>query len=416
MRRSDAGSESVASRRPATAREPSRQANLLDESWDPDDVAPPSDGQSSQWDWRSRPTWGKRAVDAFPLVAVVAGILIFAVATVAASGTPSTVVPGTDGARLVAESGVLVPSDPAAAGGTAQYGVVTFPTPSGSSYPLEGSTSLALPPYLGWEANGSAGPTNGYAVARHDLLHVGVHSATPEFRGWFLTTTGSVPDACAFQFDADSPPAVPASSRGADGELVMAVQTSSTASSGDINYVLVAEVVYANGERFLQAGYSTGHEANALEHVLKRVPWAPGPIQVSIETNGRDTLEVWVDGRPFLDATGLDMGIEPPFQPYLEVQALRTPYVVAFSRYASVCGNDVVVSGLPHGAIASLDGQMVAADDGQATFFVDRNAPPVTGQLLVALPGVSVTSGTRLVRFASHTYWPGQRFRYESGG
>ena len=208
------------------------------------------------------------------------------------------------------------------------------PLSSGSSYPLEGSTSLALPPYLGWEANGSAGPTNGYAVARHDLLHVGVHSATPEFRGWFLTTTGSVPDACAFQFDADSPPAVPASSRGADGELVMAVQTSSTASSGDINYVLVAEVVYANGERFLQAGYSTGHEANALEHVLKRVPWAPGPIQVSIETNGRDTLEVWVDGRPFLDATGLDMGIEPPFQPYLEVQALRTPYVVAFSRYA----------------------------------------------------------------------------------
>ena len=413
MRRSDGGSEPDRGRRPATARRPSSQANLLDESWDPDDVAPPSDGQSSQWDWRSRSTWGQRAVNSFPLVAVVAGILIFALGTVAASSTPSVVVPGTNGARLVSESGALVPSDPAAPGGTAQYGVVTFATPSGSSYPLEGSTSLAIPPYLGWEANGSAGTANGYAVATDDLLRVGVHSATPEFRGWFLTTTGSVPDACAFQFDADSPPPVPASSRGAVGELVMAVQTSNTANTGDINYVLVAEVVYANGERFLEAGYSTGHLANAMEHVLKRVPWAPGPIRVSVETNGRDKLEVWVDGRPFLDATSLDMGIEPPFQPYLEVQAVRTPYVVAFSRYASVCGNDVVVTGLPHGAIASLDGRRVAADGGQATFPVDRHSAPITGQLLVALPGASVTSPTRLVRFSSHTYWPGQRFRYE---
>ena len=416
MRRSDTGSEPDAIRRPATAREPSSQSNLLDESWNPDDIAPHSEGQSNQWDWRSRSTWGQRGVNAFPLVAVVAGILIIAAGTVAASSTPPAVVPGTDGARLVAESGALVPSDAGAPGGTAQYGVVTFPTASGSSYPLEGSTSFALPHYLGWEANGSAGPTNGYAVARDDLLQVGVHSATPEFRGWFLTTTGSVPDTCAFHFDADSPPPVPASSRGAVGELVMAVQTSSTAITGDINYVLVAEVVYANGKRFLEAGYSTGREANALEHVLKRVPWAPGPIQVSVETNGIDTLEIWIDGRPFLDATGLHMGIEPPFQPYLEVQAVGTPYVVAFFRYASVCGDDVVVTGLPHGAIASLDGQKVAAVDGRAAFRVDRNAPPVTGQLVVALPGAAVTSGTRLVRFASHTYWPGQRFQYETGG
>jgi hypothetical protein len=412
---SDTGSKPDAGRRPATAREPSGQANLLDESWNPDEVVQPSGEQSNQWDWHGRSTWGQRSVNAFPLVAVLAGILIFAAGTAAVSGSPPTVVPGTGGARLVAESGALVPSDPSAPGGTAQYGVVTFPTPSATSYPLEGSTSLALPPYLGWEVNGSAGATDGYADASDDLLHVGVHSATREFRGWFLTTTGSIPSTCAFQFDADSPPAVPASSRGAIGELVMAVQTSSTASSGDINYVLVAEVVHADGERFLQAGYSTGHQANAIEHVLKRVPWAPGPVRVSVETNGSDTLKVWVDGRPFLDATGLDMGIEPPFQPYLEVQAVRTPYVVAFSRYASVCGDDVVVAGLPHGAIASLDGQRAAAVDGQATFFVDRNSPPVTGQLLVALPGASVTSGTRLVRFASHTYWPGQRFRYESG-
>lgn len=398
----------------------------LDESWDPTDDASPADrSPSGEWDWHNRSSWGRRAVAAFPGAALVVAAALFVAGTAAASGAPAPAsVPGTGGARLVARPGAPVPTDPDAPGGEARYGVVRFTTPSGPSHPLEDSTSLALPPYIGWEANGSAGPSNGYAVAAGGLLHVGVRTATPEFRGWFLTTSGSVPDSCAFQFDAASPPVVRPSvaggSRGhttdsAIGELVMAVQTVTTATTGDIDYVVVAEVVHADGRRVLEAGYSVGHVRNAVEHVLKRVPWPEGPLQVSVITNGQDQLEVWVDGHAFLDASGLDMGITPPFQPYLEVQAKGTPYEVAFSRYASVCGDDVRVDGLPDETLARLGGQLVSARGGQAVFTLARSSDPLEGPMLLALPASVPGGQVRVVQFAASTYWPGQRFGYEPG-
>ncbi|MGH9080937.1 MAG: hypothetical protein ACRDYE_12855 [Acidimicrobiales bacterium] len=393
-------------------RRPERPDPLY-ESWDPADDAGAGDGrESGPWDWHARSSWGQRAVTAFPLVAMLGAVALLVSGTAGAlrPPVPATVVTGTGGARLVARPGAFVPTDPAAPGGTARYGVVSFTTPSGPGLPLQGSTSWALPPYVGWEANGSAGPSNGTAVASGGLLHVGVRQATTDFRGWFLTTTGTVPDSCAFQFDAASPPAVAPAAPGGVGELVMAVQTGSTATTGDIDYVVVAEVVRADGQRVLQAGYSTGRVRNALEHVLKRVPWGPGPLQVSIETDGQDRLQIWVNGSVFLDATGLQMGITPPFQPYLEVQALSTPYSVAFARYASVCGDDVAVEGLPARTLVSLGGRVVAAGAQGAVLPLDRTGGPVSGVLELSEPGAA-----RPVRFRAHTYWPGDRFVYRAG-
>jgi hypothetical protein len=202
---------------------------------------------------------------------------------------------------------------------------------------------------------------------------------------------------------------VNSSTPGAVGELVMAVQTGDTITTGDINYVVVAEVVHAGGQRVLEAGYSTGHLSHATEHIVKAVPWSAGSLQVAIETNGDNRLTVWVNGTVFLDETGLTMGITPPFEPYLEVQARAIPYSVAFTAYSSVCQDDLTVSGLTEGTVVSLGGRSATAHHGVAVFPEDRSSPPVTGLLSVAPPGGAP------VTFASHTYWPGDRLSFRPG-
>ncbi len=386
----------------------------LVESWDPtDDEQTTETRHRVQWNWHGRQSWGRRLVAAFPVVAAVVALGLIVHTTASAQGAIDQVqsVAGTGGATLLTAAPRLASGgDSAVIGQLTDYQSVTFAAPSGTSRAIQGSTSLALPPYVGWEANGSAGAANGTAVARGGRLHVGIRRATPDFRGWFLTTTGATPASCAFQFSAASPPAVTATSPQAIGELVMAVQTSATATTGDINYVVVAENVASDGQRNLIAGYSLGHLSHATEHILKRVPWAPGPIHVAIQTNGSNQLSVWVNGALFYEADDLALGITPPLQPYLEVQARQTPYSVAYDGYSSVCQRDVVVTGLPDGSSASLGGRRAVVRNGSAVFSDAISAPPVTGSLTVTLAG-----NARPVRFARHTYWPGARYSFVPG-
>ncbi len=387
--------------------------DLID-SWDPaDDQTGPEQHRPAQWDWHGYPTWGRRAVAAFPIVAVLLAVGLFLVTTVSAQGAIAQVesVTGSGGAILLARlphgsSGALG----SGTGDPADYHDVSFQIPGSAILPIEGSTSLALPNYPGWEANGSAGPGNGLATVGGGLLHVAVRHPTPDFRGWFLTARSATPETCAFQFSAASPPPVTSTNSQAVGELVMAVQTSSTVTSGDINYVLVAESVTPDGRRNLIVGYALGHLSHAVAHVLKEVPWSAGPLHVAIETNGSNSLTVWVNGAPFYAANDLQMGIKPPFEPYLEVQARGTAYSVAFDGYSSVCGNNLVISDLPDGSMARLGTSTVAAHDGSASFPLSQAAPPVTGALILSLPG-SVDP----VRFSRHRYWPGDRYSFEPG-
>jgi hypothetical protein len=153
-----------------------------------------------------------------------------------------------------------------------------------------------------------------------------------------------------------------------------------------------------------------GHLSHAVEHVLKEVPWSAGPLQVAVDTNGNNRLSVWVNGALFFAATDLHMGIAPPFDPYLEVQARGTAYTVAFDGYSSVCQNNVVVSDLPDGSVARLGATTVTAHGGSAVFPMAAVAQPVTGELSLSLPGTASP-----VRFSRHRYWPGDRYSYAPG-
>lgn len=386
-------------------------AALID-SWDPvDDQTEAAERRSVRWNWHGSPSWGRRLVSAYPVVAVAVALCLVAVTTVMAQGAISQVrsVLGTGGASLLSVAPASGTAS-ATAGPLSDYQAVTFTRPSGTVRPIEGSASLALPPYAGWEANGSAGAANGVVATNGGLLHVGIRQATPGFKGWFLTTTGTVPDSCVFQFSAASPPPVTSTAKGAIGELVMAVQTSDTVTTGDIDYVLAAENVAADGQRTLVVGYSLGHLRKATEHRLKVVPWQPGPLHVAIETNGSTRLSVWVNGALFYTSNALDLGIQPPLQPYLEVQARRTPYTVAYGGYSSVCQPDVELSGVPNGTVAELAGQRATAKNGRVVLAASTVTPPRTGSLTLAVPG------THLVTFAPHIYWPGDRFSFAAGG
>jgi len=387
--------------------------NELNESWDPsDDEKRTEERRQVHWNWHGRQSWGRRAVASFPIVGILLAVALIVHTTASAQGAIDQVqsVVGTGGATLLSSAPPTAAVPTADSGQLSDYQNVTFSQPSGATVPIEGSTSLALPPYVGWEANGSAGASNGLASVSGGLLHVAVRQATPGFRGWFLTTTGTTPSSCVLQFSAASPPPVTAASPSAIGELVMAVQTSDTITTGDINYVFVAENVASDGHRNLTVGYSQGRLSHATEHILKQVPWSPGPLQVAIQSNGDNRLSVWVDGSLFYYAYVLQLGIIPPFQPYLEVQARQTPYTVAYDGYSSVCDPDVAVTGLPQGTVANLDGSRQVATDGSATFPAAISSPPLVGSLTLSLPGT-----TRPVRFAPHTYWPGSRYTFAPG-
>ncbi len=361
--------------------------------------------QTAKPRWRGvTRSWGWSSVRVYPFVAVAA-----AVGLVVSAGTSPP--PARSAVSEVIGSGgtVLLSAGASGASGVSPgYRDVSFTTGSGRPVPIQGSTSLAMPPYSAWEANGSAGAANAVASVSGGHLRVAVVHGAATYRGWFLTAIAPTPAACVFNFAADSPPAVTVP--GARGELVMAVQTSDTIVTGDIDYVVVAENVLADGTRHLVVGYSIGHLARAQEHLLKSVPWQPGPLQVAISTNGTNRLEVWINGQIFYRSTSLDMGIVAPFEPYLEVQAQGTPYTVSFSGYSSVCSPDVVVDGLPTGSVVSLGSQSAVAEGGYATLPLPETSAPVSGSLEVRVPG----KGAQV--FAPHTYWPGDRYTYRSAG
>jgi len=378
-------------------------------SWDPvdDEVRRPAT-RRPHWSWHGRASWGRRSVQAYPLVAAFLAIVLVVVATSAAQRAldREVTVPGV---ALAAPSGQEASGTYTLVGGVQSTRILSFDRPSGPVRRIQGSTSLALPPYAGWEANGSDVASQAFTSVHGGRLLVGVTQATPQFRGWFLTATHPTPANCSFQFWADSPPPLPPRSPATMGELVMAVQTSDTVRTGDIDYVFVSELV-SDGRRSLLVGYALGRVRDAVTHVLKDMGWHSGPLHVSIRTDGGNELSVWVNGTSVFRSSSLHLGIVPPFEPYLEVQALRTPYVVSYTRYAATCGSDVTVRGVPDGAVGTLGSRRAVARHGVLMLPLAERRGPVRGRLRVRLPGSGQT-----VRFAPHTYWPGDVFTYQPG-
>jgi len=92
------------------------------------------------------------------------------------------------------------------------------------------------------------------------------------------------------------------------------------------------------------------------------------------------------------------------------VQALRAPYAVSYTRYAATCGSDVTVKGVPDGAVGILGSRQAVARHGVLALPLAEHRGPVSGRLRVRLPGSGQT-----VRFAPHTYWPGDVLTYQPG-
>ncbi|SIS93150.1 hypothetical protein [Alicyclobacillus vulcanalis] len=287
--------------------------------------------------------------------------------------------------------------------------VTSFRTPSQPVHSLQGSTSLLLPPYYGWEANGSAGHALGYVQVRNGLLTVGVREGTPEFRGYFLTTRNPFPSGWYAHTWAVSPPAV---DQGI-GELVFAVQTASTDQTGLINYVFVSLVTtrfHGKMRSTWEVGYAYGYERNAHSVILKKLPESAvspvdGKYHIVVWTNGSTGYRAWINGQEVYASNTLHMQIAPPLDAYLEVQEKGTAYAVQYQTFAAVPGDGVTVRGLPEGATVHWGGHSYTPKNGVCVLPLPAAVGERQGQLTIQANDRE-TSGTIQL-------WAGEVLQYE---
>jgi hypothetical protein len=241
--------------------------------------------------------------------------------------------------------------------------------------------------------NGSASPGVGWDRATGAGLQVGVR-AHAGWAGWFAVTLQAAGPGVVWHVQMSRPRRPVVVGR---GEAVFAVQTATTQHSGAINYVVVS-ALSMHGEGEWLVGYAHGVVANADTEVLWRSPLradTPSTEAVTIRTDGRRRLEVWLGDRLIYSSDRLGLDIPPPFQAYLEVQGEGTAYTATFQHFWVTDAGPVTVTGAPPGAGLQLSngGRVAAATagrDGAATL-----SPPPPA--LVGSAGLTVVdrSGSR---------------------
>ncbi|WP_304458005.1 hypothetical protein [Alicyclobacillus sendaiensis] len=288
--------------------------------------------------------------------------------------------------------------------------VTEFDQDSQAPHQIQSSTSWLLPPYYQWEANGSAGAKLGFVRVRGGLLTVGVKTATPEFRGYFLTTRNPFPAGWYAHTWAVSPPAVTSGV----GELVFAVQTATTDQTGLINYVFVSLVttrVHGKLRSTWEIGYAYGYEQNAHSVILKKIPESAvqpqnGMYHLVIWTNGSTAYRAWINGVEVYGSSGLRMQIAPPFDAYLEVQEKNTAYAVQYRRFAVVPTGGVVLRGLPASAEVLWKGRAYRPKGGEVVLPVSAQAGEASGHLAILANGKETGGDV--------TLWAGEELTYEA--
>lgn len=207
-----------------------------------------------------------------------------------------------------------------------------------------------------FEFNGSASSSYAYVRDPGAGLRVGVnHHRESNFTGWFAVNVAAFPASSVFHVDMSRPPGN-VTGTGNVGETVFAVQTASTKITGLINFVAVTSVS-GNGVTSWQVGYSHGHIQGAKANVQWSSParaHAPQSHEITVRTDGRHRLTVWFGDRRVFNSDHMNMNMEAPFQPYLEVQALRTGYVSRFTDFWVARTATITISGLPAGSRVSL--------------------------------------------------------------
>jgi len=263
-----------------------------------------------------------------------------------------------------------------------------------------------------FELNGSAPLANSWASVQADGLHIGVgrHQAGT-WEGFFAVTRGACPVSSVFHVRMSREPRN-VMSRSQTGEAVFAVQTGTTKRTGDINYVLVASATNAGSTRW-EVGYAEGHIADATTTILWTAPPSPtAPVSqdMTLCTDGRSSYIVYFGNRVVYESNRLKMRIVPPFQLYLEVQALEISYHARFQDFWITSDDSILVTGLGQGdrvTLAPANGTPVRAladASGQARLSLAPPQAKGNGTL-------TILSGGSLRRFPELFYSGGDVYR-----
>ncbi|MGH9115136.1 MAG: hypothetical protein ACRDWW_04830 [Acidimicrobiales bacterium] len=242
--------------------------------------------------------------------------------------------------------------------------------------------------------DGSASPGVGYEEGTPRGLVVGVRPHAG-WEGWFAVTIHAAGPGVTWHAVMSRPPGAVTSGT---GEAVFAVQTATTQSTGAINYVVV-EDSNRSGKSHWMVGYAHGFVADAATQVLWRSPdstTAPASEPVTVQTDGRYRLSVWLGDRLVYSSDRLVMDIPAPFQAYLEVQGLSIGYASRFQDFWVARTAPLTLTGLRPGDRARLveSGRTVASGvagaDGRAALSLPPPEESGVGTLVV-----DGSSGTR---------------------
>jgi hypothetical protein len=268
-----------------------------------------------------------------------------------------------------------------------------------------------------FEFNGSAPALDRVGSVSPDGLQIGVRAhRAGTWEGFFAVTHTAYPASSVFHVRMGRE-AGNVSSATRSGEAVFAVQTGTTKVTGLLNYVLVASSSTGGLTRW-EIGYAEGHLADAKTTILQTgtaTTQAHVSEDITLRTDGRTSLEVYFAHKLVYSSHQLNMHIQPPFQPYLEVQGLSIAYRSSFQNFWVARDNSVTVSGLhpgEHVALAPAGSSVVrgvASSIGQA-----RLPLPITVARGTGVLTVQSSSGHR--RFGPIAYSGGDTYRLASSG
>lgn len=265
-----------------------------------------------------------------------------------------------------------------------------------------------------YEFNGDTEPSRAYVRATSGGLQVGVNPnpARKDHSGYFAVTHDAYPQTSIFHVRMSKQPGQ-ISEPGKVGQAVFAVQTASTKITGLINFIVLS-ADSKDGMTSWRVGYMYGlvRDAKFIGY------WgtepsvdSPDTQDITLRTDGRRTLTVWFGDKQVFHSDQLDMDIQAPYQPYLEVQAVETPFQSSFQDFWVVKDDHLRVTGAPADAKVALvdDGvvlsEQTAGPGGEATLTL----PPYVAKGNATL---EVTEqGREPVRLGSFDYAGGDEFK-----
>ena len=247
-----------------------------------------------------------------------------------------------------------------------------------------------------YEVNGDTDPALAFVRATEDGLQVGVDSmpSAASHNGYFAVTHDAYPETSIFHVRMSKQPGQ-VESPDKVGQAVFAVQTASTKITGLINFIVLS-ADSTDGKTSWKVGYMFGHVADAeYVHYWGTAPSvnAPDTQDITLRTDGQRSLTVWFGDEEVFHSDELEMDIQAPFQPYLEVQAVQTPFSSSFQDFWVVESDHLRLTGAPAGAQVALvdDGTVLseraAGADGVATLTLPPYAAKGNATWEITEPG-----------------------------